>query len=150
MYVRSMIFAAFLNAVSGSPSFRKTLAGSLARCCIFWYCDSELSKPAGTTTSCLPPKPLTVSFVSLIGSHCTLNFFLAFITSQVVLPTITSNSLNVLVSKAASSKPSSNNFMLKTSVMPGIFKAWAASKDLSFIPKAGGCCIIAINIPSCL
>ena len=151
VYVRSIIFAAFLNAVSGSPSFLNCWAGFAAYSCICCNCLLVLSSVPGTVTSFfLPPHPNLVSFFSPSGSQVTFNFFRAFITSHVVLPTTTSKSLKDLVSKIPCSKPSSYSFNEKTFFIPGMLKVCEASKDFSFMPKAGGCSIIAISIPSCL
>lgn len=64
--------------------------GFFCMSCIFFTWSAVLSRPAGMSSSCLPPQPATTSLVSRMGSHWIEIFFRAFITSQVELPTTTS------------------------------------------------------------
>ncbi len=99
VYVRSMTCAAPRNTASGSPSLRTTRPGRAAMAAICARWSVVFSRPAGICLVRVLPNMLMVSVVSAIGSQSMRSALLAFITSQVVLPTTATISGKAFVSK---------------------------------------------------
>ena len=130
LYVRSITLAAFLNASSGLPSFllSSTLPVLMASS-KFFKCISEFS-------------------ISLITSQLALMALLAFISCQVESPTIAISCKKPFSSDQLGSLIAVS--IIKASFTPGILLISSSLKSFTFMPKAGGCCIIASCIPSLL
>ena len=128
--MRSITFAAFLNAASGLPS--------LLLCPTFP--DSSASSKLAKWDSVLSN--------GLIVSQFALIAFLAFINCHVVSPTIAMSWRNPFSSAQDGSLIVVS--IMKASFTPGILLISSALKSFTFIPKAGGCWIIASFIPSLL
>ena len=130
LYVRSITFAAFLNAASGLPStLLCTTSPDNKACSKLSKWDSELSN-------------------GLIISQFAFIAFLAFINGHVLSPTIAISWRNPFSSDHVGSSIVVS--IIKASVTPGMLLISSSLKSFNFIPKAGGCWIIASFIPSLL